>query len=375
MRIDNGAHILVGAYTETLRLMKQVGAPADALLRQPLHLEFPGHFCVHAPRLPAPLHLAWALVTAQGLSWQDKFAAIAFMRRQQRTGFRLAADTTVTALLVGQPEAPRRFLWEPLCLAALNTPPADASAQVFLNVLRDSLAGTRAASDLMLPAIDFSSMFPDPAARFIEAHGGTIRRGTRIEAIRRSEAGFFLDGHGQYTRLIVAVAPQHVPPLVAGLPELAGVVNQLKHLAWEPIVTCYLAYPESFRLPQAMVGVMNGTAQWLFDRGRSHGQAGLIAAVISASHRHREIDVDQLAAEIHREVTQIVPNAPAPLWTRVIAEQRATFACTPGVPRPLTFSGLPGLFLAGDYVAGDYPATLEGAVRSGIEAARQMRVS
>lgn len=370
--LDNGAHILVGAYTETVRLMKLVGAPHDALLRLPLHLEFPGRFRVHAPHLPAPLHLAWALVTAQGLSWSDKFAAIAFMQRQKRADFRLAADTTVDSLLAREPESTRRFLWEPLCLAALNTPPAQASAQVFLNVLRDSLAADRAASDLLLPTTDFSSLFPEPAARFVEARGGTVQRGKRIEHIRCIESGLALDDHGVYAQVVVAVAPQHVPALVAELPELNPVVAQLHGYVWEPIVTCYLAYPESVRLPQPMLGVLDGTSQWLFDRGQTHRQAGLVAAVISASHRHREIDAGQLADEIHREVAAIVPNLPAPRWTRVIAEQRASFACTPGVSRPLTFSGSPGLFLAGDYVAGDYPATIEGAVRSGVTTARSI---
>ncbi len=370
LTLDNGAHILVGAYTETQRLMHLVGAPASALLRLPLHLEFPGQFRLHAPRLPAPLHLAWALATAQGLSWPEKFAAIAFMRRQQRAGFRLANDTTASSLLAGQPATARHFLWEPLCLAALNTAPEQASAQVFLNVLRDSLAADRAASDLLLPATDFSSLFPEPAARFVEARGGNIRRGTRIERVRRSDAGFALDEHGTYAQAILAVAPQHLPSLVEELPELAPVVAQLHCYVWEPIVTCYLAYPESVRLPQPMLGVLDGTAQWLFDRGQSHGQSGILAAVISASRRHRDIDAHQLTDEIHREVAQVVPDLPAPRWSRVITEKRASFACTPGVSRPLTLTELPGLYLAGDYVAGDYPATIEGAVRSGVRAAR-----
>jgi len=372
LTLDNGAHILVGAYTETLRLMRLVGAPAAGLLRLPLHFEFPGRFRVHAPHLPAPLHLAWALLTAQGLRWSDKLAAIAFMRRQQGNRFRLPTDTTVNELIAAQPEATRRFLWEPLCLAALNTAPGQASAQVFLNVLRDSLAAGRAASDLLLPATDLSALFPEPAARFIEAHGGCVKRSVRIDRIGRRDAAYTLDGHGAYAQVIVAVAPQHLPALVEGLPELAPVVAQLQSYVWEPIVTCYLAYPESVRLPQPMLGVTDGTAQWLFDHGQSHGQPGLVAAVISASRRHREIEAQQFAAEIHREIAQIVPGLPAPRWTRVIAEQRATFACTPGVSRPLTLTALSGLVLAGDYVAGDYPATIEGAVRSGVRAARSV---
>ena len=375
LTLDNGAHVLVGAYTETLRLLSLVGAPADGLLRLPLHLEFPGHCRVHAPRLPAPLHLAWAVLSAQGFTWSDKLAAIAFMQRQQRARFQLTVDTTVGALLANEPSATRSFLWEPLCLAALNTAPAQASAQVFLNVLRDSLAAGRAASDLLLPATDFSSLFPEPAARFIEAHGGCVRRGTRVESVRRAESGYLVDKHGPYVRVILAVAPQHLPPLVEELPQLAPVVAQLQSYTWEPIVTCYLAYPKSVRLPQPMLGVCDGTAQWLFDRGQSHGQHGLIAAVISASRRHREIDAQQLAADIHREIALIVPSLPKAHWTRAVTEKRATFACTPGVFRPLTETALPGLFLAGDYVAGDYPATIEGAVRSGITAAHKVRLS
>jgi squalene-associated FAD-dependent desaturase len=349
--------------------MKLVGAPADGLLRLPLHLEFPGRFRLHAPRLPAPLHLAWALLSAQGLRWSDKFATIAFMRRHQRNGFRLPSDTTVSELIGAEPGTVRRFLWEPLCLAALNTAPTQASAQIFLNVLRDSLAAGRAASDLLLPATDFSSLFPEPAAHFVTTHGGNVHRGTRIERVRRVESGYALDDHGTYAQVVVAVAPQHLPALVAELPELTPVVAQLDRYIWEPIVTCYLAYPESTRLPQPMLGVIDGTAQWLFDRGQSHGQPGLIAAVISASRRHREIEPQALADEIHAEVARIVPNLPAPRWSRVITEKRATFACTPAVPRPLTLTALPGLLLAGDYVAGDYPATIEGAVRSGTQAA------
>ena len=122
-----------------------------------------------------------------------------------------------------------------------------------------------------------------------------------------------------------------------------------------------------------MLGVLDGTAQWLLDRGASHGQDGVIAAVISASQRHREVAAEQLAAEIHGEIAAIVPGLPQSLWTRQIAEQRATYACTPDLARPTTATAIPGLWLAGDFTAGDYPATIEGAVRSGVAAASAVR--
>jgi squalene-associated FAD-dependent desaturase len=373
LTLDNGAHILVGAYTETLRLMRLVEAPATVLKRQPLHLEFPGRFGLRAPVLPAPLHLAVALAGAQGLSWREKFAALRFMRGLKAMRFRLPVDVTVAELLADQPDKLRRFLWEPLCLAALNTPVAEASAQVFANVLRDSLAAGRAASDLLLPASDFSSLFPEPAARWLATRGTVVLRGTRIGEITMAmddgTERYFLDGQGPYRQVIVAVAPQHVVALLGVLPRLSLLRQQLAALRWQPIVTCYLRYPARARLPLPMLGNEGGHAQWLFDRGTLCGHHGVISAVISGPGHHDGLDGDALALRIDAEVRQIVPGLPAPIWHRVIAEKRATFACTPGLKRPWAETPLPGLVLAGDYIDGDYPATIEGAMRSGVAAA------
>ena len=329
----------------------------------------------HCIPAPAPLHLAWALLAARGLSWSEKFAAIRFMRAIEAQGFKLAQDIPAAQLFAAHRQSPRlcRYLWEPLCVAALNTEVDRASAQVFLNVLRDSLAAERAASDLLLPATDFSSLFPEPAAAWLSGHGGTIHRGVRVAAMRRDSDGYTLqadDACGPYDQVILAVAPYHLPKLIGALPELAALNEAVQTFAWEPIVTAYLAYPSEVRLPFAMIGVAQGHAQWLFDRGRLCGQPGLLAAVISAHGRHEDLGHAALTAHIHGEIARVVPNLPAPLWSRVIAEKRATFACTPGMRRPATATALPGLWLAGDYVAGDYPATIEGAVRSGVAAAR-----
>ena len=247
LTVDNGAHILVGAYRETLRLMKKVGAgEAAALKRQPLHLEFPGRVALTAPKLPAPLHLAWALLTARGLLWREKIAALRFMRALEKARFRLPRDITAKQLIANQPPALRRFLWEPLCLAALNTPVAQASAQVFLNVLRDSLAADRAASDLLLPATDFSALFPEPAARFIEARGGRVHRSTRIQSLEELAA---------FDQRVLAVAPWHLSALA---PRIA-----LPDFAWQPIATIYLQYPEHVRLAFPMLGMAGGHGQWV----------------------------------------------------------------------------------------------------------------
>ncbi|MDK9702179.1 MAG: hydroxysqualene dehydroxylase HpnE [Sulfuritalea sp.] len=367
--VDNGQHILVGAYTETLRLMRAVGADPDALLRRtPLRFEFPGEFLMSAPHLPAPLHTAVALLFAKGLDWREKWAAIGLMRGLQANKFRIEPDLTVTAWLDSNqtPSRQRRLLWEPLCIAALNTPADRASARVLANVLRDSLGGPRAASDMLLPQVDLTALFPEPAAAFVAERGGAVHAGRRVGSLERDGNAWRIDGAGPYAQVVVAVAPYHLGGLV---PELASAVA---HLDWEPIVTSYFSYEDWVRLPQAMLGVDAGLAQWLFDRGALCGQYGLIAAVISARGRHLDLPTEELERGIHREIARLVPDLPEPLSVQTITEKRATFACVPNLRRPPARTGLPGLWLAGDYVAGDYPATLEGAVRSGVAAARQI---
>ena len=364
--VDNGQHILVGAYTETLRLMRAVGANPDALLkRTPLRFEFPGEFLMSAPRLPAPLHSAFALLLARGLDWSEKWAAISLMRSLQACRYRIEPDITVTQWLDSKqtPSRQRRLLWEPLCIAALNTPADRASAQVLANVLRDSLGGARAASDMLLPQVNLSALFPDPAAKFVARHGGAVHIAHRVNSLRRQSDGWRIDETGPYAHVILAVAPYH---LAALMPELAP---KVEHFDWEPIVTSYLRYPPAVRLPQPMLGVDAGLAQWLFDRSTLCGQHGLIAAVISARGRHLDLPTIELERGIHAEIARLIPGLPPPLAVQTITEKRATFACVPNLQRPQTRTESQGLWLAGDYVASDYPATLEAAVRSGVAAA------
>ncbi len=365
--VDNGQHILIGAYSETLRLMRTVGADPDALLkRMPLRLEFPGEFLMCAPRLPAPLHTLFALLFAHGLDWREKLAAIRLMSALQTRRFRIGPDLTVSAWLDRNktPSRQRRLLWEPLCIAALNTPAERASAQVLANVLRDSLGGIREASDLLLPQVDLTALFPEPAAQFVAQHGGAVHTGRRVASLRREGDAWLIDDAGPYAQIVLAVAPYHLGTLV---PELEP---QVAHFEWEPIVTSYFSYPEWVRLPQTMLGVDAGLAQWLFDRGALCGQDGLIAAVISARGRHLDLPTAELERRIHQEIARLVPDLPSPLKVQTITEKRATFACVPNLQRPPARTEFSGLWLAGDYVASDYPATLEGAVRSGVAAAQ-----
>jgi squalene-associated FAD-dependent desaturase len=354
--LDNGQHILIGAYATLFGLMRTVGVPADAVLRMPLELRYVDGVSLRRLYLPAPLGLLGGLLLARRLPWREKLGAVRFMAALRQARFRLPEDCSVSALLErhGQNGRIGHYLWQPLCVSALNTPPAQASANVFLAVLRDTLAGDAEASDLILPRVDLSRLFPEPAAQWLRAQGAEVRYGTTVRdlAALRSE----------YQAIIVATGPHQLRAL---LPE------QALEFEYQPITTIYLQYDAKTRLPLPMLGLAGGLVQWVFDRGALTGEKGRLAAVISAQGDHQQMTQDELARSCHRELAAALPRLPEPQWSRVIAEKRATISVAPGLGRPAIETPLPGVFLAGDYTDPEYPPTLEAAARSGVRAAER----
>lgn len=374
-QLDNGQHLLLGCYRETLRLIEKVGGDIQAdFLRLPLQLELHGEFSLRASRLPAPLHLLHALLAARGLSFASRLSAVRFMLALQHMEFRLATDATVTELLAryGQNAELVAKLWEPLCIAALNTPIAKASAQILLNVLRDSLSRTRTDSDMLLPHIDFTALFPERAAGFVMSRNGNVYTSRGVVALQAVDTGmqiFTGDATERFDHVICATSPSAAAKLlhpIAALADTAAILNQLQH---QPIYTVYLQYPRHVTLPQPMLGLRDRYAQWLFDKGSIAEQHGLLAAVISAEGLHQNLTQEELAEKIVTELREDLNIIEQPLWTKIIAEKRATFCCAPNLNRPPNSTALPALLLAGDYTAGEYPATLEGAVLSGLKSA------
>ena len=248
------------------------------------------------------------------------------------------------------------------------------TAQVFAYVLRDSLASSPEASDLLLPRVDLTALFPEPAAAWLAQNGSEVRTAVRIQKILAANNRYqvFSDAASQYFDVVIlAVGPHQLEGLIAGINPPA--------LAYEPIMTLYFKFDQPTRLNELMVGQIDGLAQWFFDRralsstcsSSSRGDGGLIAAVISASGPHELLPQEKLAKCVLAELRRHIPDLPAPVWCKVVAEKFATFSCTPDADRPTVTTSRPGIFRAGDYVAGDYPATLEGAVRNGISAAQE----
>jgi squalene-associated FAD-dependent desaturase len=334
--------------------MRLVGVPDDAVLRMPLDLRYASGFRLRVPPLPFRLGLLAGLLLASGIPLAEKTGAIRFMEAMRRTDFRLDEDIPVERLLRqhGQDGRIAHYLWRPLCVSALNTPADLASAQTFLVVLRDTLFGGAGASDLVLPRVDLSRLFPEPAAQFVARNGGEILLHHPVHDLNVLSSKF--------KAVIVAVGPHQLKALLPGTaPEYS----------YQPIYTCYLQYPGDTRLPFPMLGLAEGMVQWVFDRGALTGEHGRFACVISAQGGHQQLDLDQVADVCRRELAAALPGLPAPEWSRVIAEKRATIACTPGAKGIAIEPSMPGVHIAGDYAHPDYPPTLEAAVRSGVRAA------
>lgn len=419
--LDNGQHILLGAYHELLRLLRMVGQSPKAMLDLPLTLSIPGQLQLTAASLPAPLHLALGLLRAHGLSFQEKLAAIRLLRwlKHQQFAVRLrqdGQDVSVRDLLTHcqQPERLIRLLWEPLALAALNTPISEASAQAFACVLRDSLAGASHDSHLLIPKTNLSDLFPVPAARYIAMRQGLVRTMENISGIDYDGQSFQLRGDGRsqrYDHVVIASAPYHAQALLESLlPHSEQLLEQvhchlldseqqalqqsiatLAGLHYEPIATIWLDYgseisvngqsrPMSEALqrvfPIPMLSQPDGPMQWVFNRQPLGNSAGVFAGIISAHGAWEDQERDALLADCDQQLRALFARhhytLPAPCWQQVVVEKRATFACTYHTQRPSLFSGLPGVWLTGDYVASEYPGTLETAVRNGVNCARNI---
>jgi squalene-associated FAD-dependent desaturase len=385
--LDNGQHILIGAYTETLNLMKTVGVdPNQALLRLPLELRFPDRAGLCFADWPSPWDALWGIVRAPGWSWGDRWSLLCAAAAWRRSGFACDAHSSVAQVCRTLTARVMNELIEPLCVSALNTPAQRASGQVFLTVLRDSLFAGAGGSNLLLPRVDLGALFPQAAADWLQAQGGHVRTGHRAQSLHwiaesknpppAASGPWELDGE-YYDSIIWATSASAA---VQSLREVQGQPDAVKRavltwceaanaLTYEAITTVY-AFADGVRLPRPMLSLPSNDslpAQFVFDRGQLGGPKGLLAFVVSASGAERDAVERQVLAQGQAQLHQQLQGRDlGPVQT--VVEKRATFACTPALSRPAQQISH-GLWACGDYIEGPYPATLEGAVRSGISAA------
>lgn len=393
--VDNGQHLLVGAYRQSLALVEQLHGRDRAaakfrrlpLTLQPFGAGSAGALAIAAWRLPSPFHLLGALLNARGLTWGERVALLASFHALAQRDFACPADQTVAEMFAGTPRAIVAGMWEPLCLAALNTPLEHASAQVFARVLREAFTGPACNSDFLVPVADLSACFPDAAGRDINERSGQVRTGVTVRAIDGGASGVAVRtaramddiAAEDFAAAIIAVGPHQLRhalgPATAEQEAWHAPLAQVDAFRYEPITTIYLRLAAPLPMQAPLLRLDDRPGQWIFLHGRRTAESPvgdpLYAVVISAGPVEA-IAPPTLVAAVEQQLRRLLPDFPAVTWSRVISERRATYACTANLARPRAGRIAPRLYLAGDYTDPDLPATLEAAARSGVAAANAL---
>lgn len=360
--IDNGNHLVLSGNGSARAYLSAIGAEG-ALVAAPARFAFidlpSGRRWTVAPGPGRwPFWLLDPTRRVPGMRLRDAFGALALARA--------GSGETVAEAVRGRGPLWSRF-WEPLTLAAVNAPPARASARLLWAVLRETFLKGEAFCQPMLAPRGLGPALVDPAIARLRAMGVEVRFGRalrRVEGEGRASALHFADGSlalGPGDRVILALPPARLRDVLPGLDPPADACAILNaHFRVAPGVAD--AAPP-------LIGLIGAAAHWVFRRG------DVLSVTISAADASdlMALDAATLGPMLWAEtrVAAGLPPGTAPLATRINKEHRATFDQSPaGAARRLSpRTPLANLFLAGDHTATGLPATIEGAIRSGETAA------
>ena len=387
-RVDNGQHILMGCYVETLAFLDRIGAADRVSWQSGLKLSMidrRGQQSILAlPALPPPLNFLAGVLAWDALSWSERLSVLkigatispsaspATPLRRDRPGI------SVRAWLEQHGQAPRlcELFWEPLALAALNQSIDQAEASHFIRVLERVFGPDPAAAALVLPAVPLDELYAEPARAWLAERGSEVRVNAPAQLVIEHQRvrGVRVRDEVIEAPLVISTVPWHsfhalFEQVPAGLEDTIANATALPSL---PIVTVNLWF-DSAVMQEPLVGLPGRHFQWVFDRRAIvGGDASHLSLVSSGAEAIVAETNDGLTATALGEVRDALPAArSAKLWKSLaVREKRATFSLAPDAPpRPSVRTAVEGLLLAGDWIDTGLPATIESAVMSGHQAA------
>lgn len=383
--VDNGQHLMMGCYHETFRLLERLGTRDLVTVEPSLRVEFRDadgrSDLLSAPRwLPSPLGSLVGIMRLGSLGLGDRLSVL---RLGLAVKFgRVKDDETVREYLtrLGQSSRLQERLWDPIVIATMNTPPQVASARLFVEVMRRAFLGSGSASHLAFPRAGLSHLVA-PAEEYIESRGGRCLIGSAIASLERSGDAWRVglkDGSTlTSSRVISALPPRALRSILADTELHPSILPPAP--TYSPIVSLYLWYDRDLSDLPMFCALIGTQVQWVFnrrliDRHAEHGaHLGLLSCTISAAFEEAATDAASVIATADRELRRALPELQDAqlIDALVLKEKQATFRATPEFERlrPHARTTLPGLFLAGDWTATGLPATIEGAVWSGVESA------
>jgi len=349
---DNGQHIALGCFTEYLRFLERIGQ-SGSVQRLPLALSVIDERGRTAAIRPSPL----ALVRYRHVPLGDR---LRILRALARWGDAEGATFAEALRARGQSQRAIDRFWDVFIRPALNLRAGEASAAAGSFTVQTALLAGKRASDLILPTRPLGEMHGEAAGRALEAAGATVRTGARVDELNELEA----------EAVVVAVPPAESARLLG---------EPAPELGHSPTVSVHLLFDRHL-LPQPLAALLDSPAHWVFDRGRLTGhepERGQYLTVVSSG-------APELEALRGRELVELIAvavterlGAAELLWSRVSREPEATIAVRPGseAHRPGPETARPNVTRAGAWTATGWPPTMEGAVRSGLAAARALKAA
>ena len=386
MVLDNGQHVFLRCCTAYRALLERLGTADATTLQERLAIPViaPGGQVewLRRGRLPAPLHLAGALARYRHMSLRERAGAARAALRL--SGLDLADqgldEQTFGAWLADHGQSPAAIgsLWNLIALPTLNLQAEEASLAMAAFVFQTGLLHDAAAGDVGYARLPLSAVHGEPGVRALRAAGVDVRTGWRAERVDVGASGEFTvhSAEDDVSADAVIVALPHAR--AAGvLPEEAlEDPARLERLGASPIVNLHIVYDRRVTDFELAAGIRS-PVQWVFDRTRESGvPAGQHLAVsLSGADQEARMSRDELHDRFVPALRELLPRARDARIQRfeVVREHNATFRSAPGTGRvrPGPRTRIDGLALAGAWTATGWPATMEGAVRSGLAAARE----
>ncbi len=404
--VDNGQHVIMGCYHETLRFLGEIGTLGSVRFQPRLRVQFleaEGRLTsLVCPGLPSPWHLLAGVLRSSSFTWREKLEILHFGRALNGRGGRNGwdelkrpgdRDLTVEQWLVamGQSESLRRNFWDLLCIAAMNEDPRIASAELFERVLKLALFTSPADSRIGLASGGLSDCYTEAAANYLRSHGGAVETGRSVTEFVISGGACFgvklADGERIEARKVISAVPwlQFAQILPAAVRDGEPSFARISSLQAAPIISINLWFDRAITTLD-FVALRGSTIQWLFNKGHllesaeSHNRhleiRGYVSLVISGAHSIVDRPKEDLLGTALDDLGRLLPEARRARLLRslVIKERFATFSPSPEAEqsRPAARTPVQGLYLAGDWTSTGFPATIEGAVKSGYTAAREI---
>jgi squalene-associated FAD-dependent desaturase len=388
--VDNCQHVLLGCCTNLLDFYRRAGVQDKIRWYEKLtFLEPGGRASVIAPSaLPAPLHTALAFLQADCLSFRDKMA---ISRAMAALAPSIPADRGESFLdwlkRHGQTEQAIERFWKTILVSALNEDLDQVSVPYAAQVVRESFLKSAAAGLMGIPTVPLTGLY-STAGDYIRARGGEIQFRAGVESFRAETSEVSVTTNGQeqkFDYLVLAVPFDVLGRMLPDSPSAAPLAAALGQFTTSPITGIHLWFDRQISdLDHAVL--LDRTIQWMFHKsrlieareneGRENGSGSYVELVVSCSRSLVEKSKAEIVDMAVKESQEFFPGAREAklLKSTVIKEVNATYSPRPGIDRhrPKAETAWPRVFLAGDFTATDWPATMEGAVRSGYLAAEAL---